>query len=220
MAYENYSFVTWSDGTPITGDRMAQMSLNIEQVRDANDRKPSGIIQFIESTSNAILGNVIATNSSLIALTNPADGIDKRVTIESSRYYRVTCNFPGFTIQGKGAEDSTLSLKIYQVATSFDAASPIAEYNFTPSPYLFANTAADADVAATSQSYRGDHAKLGAGVYSVVATSGGGLSQQSFAIVVKRTFGTSGSSNAPTISVDASATSKLQFYVEDIGSGS
>jgi hypothetical protein len=44
MAYENYYFVSWANGTPITGDRLNQMSINIEQVKDATSSSPKGIL--------------------------------------------------------------------------------------------------------------------------------------------------------------------------------
>jgi hypothetical protein len=46
MAYENYRYVSWASGTPITGERLSQMSNNIEQVKEATDDNPRGIIQF------------------------------------------------------------------------------------------------------------------------------------------------------------------------------
>ena len=219
MAYENYSFVSWSDGTPITGERLAQMSMNMEQIRDANDRKPSGIIQLIQSTTAPIVANVVATNSLVIQLTNPGGGADQRITIPADRYFRVTCVFPGFEIAAKGAEDSILSLKLFQVASGFDAASPIMQWDMTPPPHIFYDVTSNANITANQQSYKSQPTTVGAGVYSAVAQSGGGLSQQSFSVVVKRTF-VSGATNAPQISVGATSAKKLQLYVEDIGSGS
>ena len=216
MAYENYSFVSWSDGTPLTGERLAQMSMNMEQIRDANDNKPAGILKYIEATSGGI-ANVVSTNSSIIQLTNPGGGVDSRVSIAAFRYIKVTCNFPGFTIQGKGAEDSTLYLKIYQVATNFDAAVAKINYEFSPPPFGFYNTAASS--ATTSISVRGDYSTIGEGTYSFVFPSGSAQTQLSYSVVVYRAFGTSGATNAPQISVAPTATKKLQLYVEDIGGG-
>lgn len=219
MAYENYSFVSWSDGTPITGERLAQMSMNMEQIRDANDRKPSGILQLIQSTTSGLVANVVATNSLVIQLTNPNGATDQRVSIAADRYYRVTCVFPGFEIANKGAEDSVLSLKMYQVASGFDGASPIMQWDITQPPHMFYNLTSNANILASEQSYKSQTTTIGAGTYSTVATSGGGLSQQSFSIVVKRTF-VSGATNAPAVSVGATSAKKIQLYVEDIGSGS
>jgi len=216
MAYENYSFVSWSDGTPLTGERLAQMSMNMEQIRDANDNKPGGVIKYIEATSGG-LANVVSTNTAIIQLTNPVDGVDSRVSIGAFRYIKVTCNFPGFTIQGKGAEDSTLFLKIYQVATNFDAAVSKSNWEFSPPPFGYYNTASNS--ATTSISVRGDYSTIGDGTYSYVFPSGSAQTQLSFSVVVYRSFGTSGATNAPAISVVPTAIKKLQLYVEDIGGG-
>lgn len=216
MAYENYSFVSWSDGTPLTGERLAQMSMNMEQIRDANDNKPGGVIKYIEATSGG-LANVVSTNTAIIQLTNPVDGVDSRVSIGAFRYIKVTCNFPGFTIQGKGAEDSTLFLKIYQVATNFDAAVSKSNWEFSPPPFGYYDTASNSGT--TSISVRGDYSTIGDGTYSYVFPSGSAQTQLSFSVVVYRSFGTSGATNAPAISVVPTAIKKLQLYVEDIGGG-
>jgi hypothetical protein len=49
------------------------------------------------------------------------------------------------------------------------------------------------------------------------AESGGGLNAESFSASVKRIFGTSGATNAPQISVNPTATERLQIIVEDAG---
>ena len=153
MAYENYSFVSWTDGTPISSDRMAQMSMNIEQVRDFNDSKPSGVLEFIELTTNNIVANVGGTSTSMLALTNPNGGSDQRVTIPDNRYYKLTIVFPGFTVYTKGAEDSLLTLQAWKaVSSGYSATSPLMEWNFTPSPHVFYNTASNANVVASRNS--------------------------------------------------------------------
>lgn len=224
MAYENYTFVSWTDGTPISSDRLSQMSLNIEQVRDANDNKPNGLIQLIEATSGTLIANVVALNQSIIALTNPGGGTDRRVNADPSRYARVTCLFPGFTVGGKGAEDSMLSLKIYQQVQGsnyYENTAPVMAWNFTIPAYNYYNVSSNANILASEISYKNypDHNVIGAGVYSVVINTGGGLSQQSFSAAVFREFGSSGATNAPTVTVAANATSRCQLYVEDIGGG-
>jgi len=70
MAYENYSFVSWTDGTPISSDRMAQMSMNIEQVRDFNDSKPAGVLQFIEVTTANVVANIQDLRKRVVDLEN------------------------------------------------------------------------------------------------------------------------------------------------------
>ena len=224
MAYENYTFVSWTDGTPLTSERLAQMSLNIEQVRDANDNKPNGLIQLIEITSGQLLSNTIASSQSIIALTNPSGGTDRRVNADQARYVRVVCSFPGFTVGGQGAEDSMVSLKIYQQVQGgnfYENTAPLIQWDFTIPAYNYYNVSSNAAITASQLTFKNYPAYnvVGAGVYSFVLNTGGGLSQQSFSAAVSRDFGASAATNAPVISVGANATSKCQLYVEDIGGG-
>ena len=223
MAYENYTFVSWSDGTPLTSERLAQMSLNVEQVRDANDNKPNGLIQIIESTGT-LIANVVALNQSIIALTNPAGGTDRRVNADQARYVKVSCLFPGFRIGSQGAEDSMVSLKFYQQVQGenyYENTGSIVQWDFTIPAYNYYNVSSNAGILASQISFKNypSHNVIGAGVYSFVLNTGGGLSQQSFSAAVSREFGASDDTNAPVISVVASATTKCQLYVEDIGGG-
>jgi hypothetical protein len=224
MAYENYTFVSWSDGTPLTSERLAQMSLNVEQVRDANDNKPNGLIQLIEATSGTLIANTVALNQSIIALTNPAGGTDRRVNADQARYVRVVCSFPGFIVGGQGAEDSMVSLKIYQQVQGgnyYENTAALIQWDFTIPAYNYYNVSSNAGILASQISFKNypSHNVIGAGVYSFVLNTGGGLSQQSFSAAVSREFGASDDTNAPVISVVANSTSKCQLYVEDIGGG-
>ena len=224
MAYENYTFVSWTDGTPLTSERLAQMSMNVEQVRDANDNKPNGLLQFIEVSTGTLLSNVVALNQSIIALTNPGGGTDRRVNADASRYIRVVCVFPGFNVGGQGAEDSVLSLKFYQQvqgASYYENTSPLTSFDFTIPPYSYYNVSANANILASAISFKSypAHNIIGAGVYSFVLSTGGGLSQQNFSVAASRTFGGSGSTNAPAVAIVADADTKAQLYVEDIGGG-
>jgi hypothetical protein len=217
MAYENYIFVSWTDGTPISSDRLAQMSMNMEQIRDANDAKPQGVLEFIETTSGNVVANVGSSDTQILALTNPGGGSDQRVTIDQNRFYKITCVFPGFTVQGKGAEDAILKLKVYNaVSAGYGSSAPLMVWNFTIPPYDFYNTAANANTV-TSSMKASDTVTVGAGTYSVYLESGGGLTANSFSAAVARVGGTSGLTNAPTISVNPSATERLQLIVEDVG---
>jgi hypothetical protein len=224
MAYENYTFVSWTDGTPLTSERLAQMSMNVEQVRDANDNKPNGLLQFIEVSSGTLLSNVVALNQSIIALTNPAGGTDRRVNADASRYIRIVCVFPGFNVRAQGAEDSVLSLKFYQQvqgASNYENTSPLTSFDFAIPPYSYYNVSANANILSSAISFKNypDHNIIGAGVYSFVLSTGGGLSQQNFSVAASRTFGGSGATNAPTVMIVADSDTKAQLYVEDIGGG-
>lgn len=217
MAYENYTFVSWTEGTPISSDRLNQMSLNMEQIRDANDAKPQGVLEFIQTTSGNVVANVGSSDTQIIALTNPNGGSDQRVTVDQGRFYKVTCVFPGFSVQGPGGEDAVLKLKIYNaVSAGYGGSAPLMVWNFTITPYHYFNTAANANTTTLSMK-SGDIATIGAGTYSVYMESGGGLSANSFSAAVVRVGGTSGLTNAPVISVNPSATEKLQLIVEDVG---
>lgn len=217
MAYENYVFVSWTDGTPLSSDRLAQMSMNMEQIRDANDAKPQGVLEFIETTSGNVVANVGSSDTQILALTNPGGGADQRVTVDQNRYYKVTCVFPGFSIQGKGGEDAILKLKIYNaVQAGYGSSAPVMVWNFGIPPYAFYNTAANANTTTLSVKAT-DIVNIGAGTYTVYLESGGGLTANSFSVAVTRTGGTSGLTNAPQISVNPSATERLQLIVEDVG---
>jgi len=216
MAYENYVFVSWTDGTPLSSDRLAQMSLNIEQIRDANDSKPQGVLEYIEHTSGTLVANV-TSNTEILALTNPNGGSDQRVTVDQNRLYKITCVFPGFQITGKGAEDAKLSLKIWNaLSAGYGATTPRAVWNFTPFAYELYNVSANANTIVTTIKF-GDIAYVGAGTYSVLLPSGGGLTAESFSVSVERTGGTSNLSNAPQVAVISSQTERLQLMIEDAG---
>jgi len=224
MAYENYTFVSWTDGTPLSSERLAQMSMNVEQVRDANDNKPNGLLQFNEISTGTLLSNVVASNQSIIALTNPGGGTDKRVNADASRYIRIVCVFPGFNVRAQGAEDSVLSLKFYQQVQGvnyYENTSPLTSFDFTIPQYSYYNVSANANILSSSITFKNypDYNIIGAGVYSFVLSTGGGLSQQSFSVAASRSFGSSGATNAPAVTITADADTKAQLYVEDIGGG-
>lgn len=224
MAYENYSQVSWTDGTPITGDRLQQMTTNTQQVKEATDDSPQGLkkIKSVTTSSNAFSN--YATYNEIISLKDDtgAGGTDNRVTIGSSRFYKVNLNFTGFVIDSKGAEDSCYSVAIYNgLFSSIGAASQILIADFTPPIFAFIDvsslggSATIANIALKNNSY---DSKFGAGTLSVVlSTSSSGLTNQSFFAAVKREQGTS-ANNAPNYLVPASSSIKLlQLYVEDIG---
>jgi hypothetical protein len=224
MAYENYSQVSWTDGTPITGDRLQQMSTNIQQVKEATDDSPQGLKKIKSvSTASSSFSN-FATYNEIISLKDDTGtgGTDNRVTIGASRYYRVTLNFTGFVIDAKGAEDSVYTVAIYNgLYATIGAASQILTADFTPPIFAYINTASAggaatiSDIALRNNSY---DSKFGASTLSIVlSTSLSGLTNQSFFAAVKREQGAS-ASNAPSYYVPASSSVKLlQLYVEDIG---
>jgi hypothetical protein len=212
MAYENYRFISWSLGTPITGDRLGQMSTNIDQVKEATDDNPRGLVEITQVTSNLpdTTGWTDFAEHTIASLTEvpPADD---RVTLPASRWYRLTVVFPGFIIKGRGAEDSNFYLKMYEDA----AAIPGAIWRFTPHTFDYYDVSSNASVTTTTVKSSGYPTRIGAGTYSIVLDSIAGFTNKSFSVAVKRDQGAS-ATNAPAYYVPAGE-STLQFYAEDIG---
>lgn len=215
MAYENYSYISWSDAVPITGARLEQMSINIDEVKDANSGKPKGLLKIKQETSPYFVNTSVNAEYELIALKNESpSGADNRVTISADRWYRLTVNFPGFTINSAGGEDSSYYLAIYQGTFGSGSPEQKANYRFQSEAITFVNTSAAAATIANEQLK--SNTRIGAGTYSVVVQSGG-LTNQSFYVKINKVAGNSGSNNASTYSVQSAADAPLQFYVEDIG---
>lgn len=217
MAYENYRFVSWAAKTPITGDRLAQMSTNIEQVKDATSDSPTGIIKFKQVTSDfpSSTGYNTFLEYDMIQLKDESpSGADNRVTINANRYYRLTLTFPGIVVKDKGAEDSSFSLKLYR-GLSTGIPTLITTWKMTPSAYDYFDVSAGTSVTVTVPKQVGYPTIFGAGTYSMVLDSSTGLTNESFYVSIKRDQGAS-ANNAPYYYVGAGG-SAMQMYVEDIG---
>jgi hypothetical protein len=222
MAYENYSLVSWTDGTPITGDRLQQMSTNIEQVKDATDSSSSSLKRIKTITSSSAVFTDFQNQNKIIGLEDESStsGPDNRVSIAGNRYYRVTLNFTGFQIEAKGAEDSYYVVSIHS-GTSGGANTVIYSAEFTPPIFAFINVASLGGSATISNiTLRNDayDSRFGGGTHSVVLSSdAAGFTNRSFFAAVNRFQGAS-ATNAPGYFVPASSgTRPLQLYVEDIG---
>lgn len=216
MSYENYRFVSWTAGTPITGERLSQMSTNIEQVKDATDGRPIGLIQFNSvgaDTPNSV-GYSDFLEYEVIALKEVPPS-DKRVTIGENRYYRITVNFPGFLVKGRGAEDSTYLIKMYQ-GLSNSTPTLLNTWRVTPPIFSFYDVSSSPATTTVSVKANGYPTRFGAGTYSyVTSTSSSGITNESFYIAVKRDQGAN-ATNAPNYYIPAGGTT-MQMYVEDIG---
>ena len=217
MAYENYSFVSWTDGTPLSSDRLAQMSTNIEQVKTATDDKAFGILALKNVSSNTASTNAY-TESKLVGLEDEGGGgSDNRVTISGNRYYRITLNFPGIVVTSAGGEDANYVVKI-KSGTFTGSNTTLASYYFTIPPYSYINVAsAVANIAnealKTTTTYP---TRVGAGTYSIVLTTdSSGLTNQSFFCTLQRNAGAS--TNRPTSFFVPAADATMQLYVEDAG---
>lgn len=217
MPYENYRFISWSEKTPLTSERLAQMSTNIEQVKDATDDKPQGLIKIKQTSTDFpnTTGYSDFVEYDMIQLKNETPGgNDNRITLGANRYYRLTLQFPGFVIKAKGAEDSTFNIKMYQGISN---ASPtlITTWKMTPTTFDFYDVSQNTNATSTTVKQVGYPTRFGAGTYSIVLDSSTGITNESFYVSIKRDQGAS-SNNAPAYYVGAGGSS-MQFYVEDIG---
>lgn len=222
MAYENYTQISWTDGTPITGDRLQQMSTNIQQVKESTDDNPQGVKKLKTVTSTVGPFTDFQSAHEIISLKDDSGtgGSDNRVTIGVSRYYRVTVNFPGFTVDTKGAEDSTYLLTLRSGVLG-GANTVINTLSFTPPPFTYIDVStlgANATIANNTLRNNAYDSKFGAGSYSVVLASNvSGFQNSSFFAAVDRNSGAS-TANLPAYSVVVSSgTIPLQLYVEDVG---
>jgi len=216
MAYENYSQVSWTDGSPLTGERLQQMSTNIQQVKEATDDSPQGLKKIKSSPSSIGDISLTGTTAEIIALKDETGtgGIDNRVTIGPSRYCRITLNFTGFKVNAKGAEDAKYVLEL-RSGLHGSANTLLYKAEFTPPIFALinvtgANAATISNIALRSDSFK---SHFGAGTYQFVENSGAGFNNKSYFAAVTRESG-SNMTNAPTYTVP---NTYLQLYVEDIG---
>ncbi len=222
MAYENYSQVSWTDGTPITGDRLQQMSTNTQQVKEATDDNPQGVKRLKVVTSNTASFTDFANTHEIINLTDESGtgGPDNRVTISASRFYKVTLNFTGFVVAAPGAEDSTYIVSLH-TGTHGSANTMIYSAKFTPSIFAYidvstsGNASTISNIALRNSAY---DSFFGAGTHSVVLQSNiSGFTNETFFAAVNRVQGASANSAPSYIVPAASTVQPLQLYVEDIG---
>lgn len=220
MAYENYNFVSWTDGTPISSTRLAQMSTNIEQVKDVIDDKALGVLSFSQSTALAnYASNNFSENEILYLKDEGVGGTDKRVTISENRYYKITVNIPTITVLGAGCEDSKYVINIYNGLNIADSGKvKIAYWEVTPHTFSFINVASgSANISNEAVKTATYHSKIAAGTYSVLKVTGGvAETNQSFFLTVTRSAGAN-TNNAPAWRIEGTASSPIQLYVEDAG---
>ena len=223
MAYENYNFVSWSDGTPISSLRLSQMSTNIEQVRDVVDDKASGVIKFKNITSQVpnATGYSTFVENEIIFLRDDSGtgGQDRRVSISENRHYKITVNIPAIGILRPGAEDSTYVIRIYDgINLADDGKQELAKWEVTPHTFSFINVAAVALANISNEAIKSNTypSKIGAGTYTVLKTTGAALTNESFFLTVARVIGAN-SNNAGNWRIEGSASAPIQIYVEDAG---
>ena len=218
MAYENYSFVFWTPATPITADRLSQMSTNTDQVKAATDDNPKGIIK-IKTISGSTFGPFATFNTDheLVALQDDtgSNGPNNTISVAVNRYYKVSLSFPGITIFSAGGEDCTFLLSL-KTGTA-NANTTISTWKITPPPYTFINNATTpligGHILKTTNSFP---TKIGAGTYATVLDSGGtAVSGERIFVTINRDDGSS-NNNASSFSILTSE-ARMQLYVEDVG---
>lgn len=216
MAYENYSPVSWTDGTPITGDRLQQMTTNIEQVKDATTDNPKGLLKLKTLTVNSSDYNDFVDHE-VISLEDETGigGADNGVDIDLNRYYRINLNFPGIVVKEPGNEDSTFNLKI--CTGQFGGANTtVATYKLTVPPFTYLNAASNATPVISDHAVKGNfYTRVGAGTYAVVDVTATQITGQEFFVSIGRTQGAS--NNSPSAYYIPCADAKCQLYIEDIG---
>jgi hypothetical protein len=217
MAYENYSFVSWTAGTPISSDRLGQMSTNIGQVKDATDDNPKGLIK-IKTISGSTFGPYSSFNTEheIISLENEGGaGVNNLINVGVNRYYRLTLSFPGISILNAGAEDSTYLIALNEGTTA--APVVLSTWKVTAGPFTFINTAgANATIANEIIKSSSFPTRIGAGTYSTIFDStGSGVTNKRYYIGITRDDGSTQNNN-PTFQI-LTSDARMQFYAEDIG---
>lgn len=222
MAYENYNFVSWTDGTPITSLRLAQMSTNIEQVKDVIDDKALGVLSMNELTTQSpnSIGYSGFTENEILFLRDDSGtgGSDKRVTISENRYYKVIVNIPAISVLNAGCEDSKYVINVYNGLSLADTGKQkLAFWEITPHTYSFVNVASGAaNIANEAIKTTTYPSKIGSGTYSVLKTTGLTLNSQSFFLTIARSAGAN-TNNAPNWRIEGNASAPIQIYIEDAG---
>ena len=217
MAYENYSFVSWTAGTPISSDRLGQMSTNIGQVKDATDDNPKGILK-LKTISGTTFGPYSDWNTEheIISLQNEGGGgVNNLVNVGVNRYYRLTLSFPGISILNAGAEDSTYLITLNEGTTI--APVVLSTWKVTAGPFTFIDTATVAANIANHKLKSSSFAtRIGAGTYSTIFDStGSGITNKRYYIGITRDDGSTQNNN-PTFQI-LTSDARMQFYAEDIG---
>jgi hypothetical protein len=209
--YVNYSVVSWTDATPITSVRLNQMSTNIEQVKIANEDKPKGIVKYKSTTPN--VGTTVGTQSDVklvIALENTG-GVDNRVTLDPTRYYRFVFNIRALA-QSASGDDGRYEIYLVEGNTASNT-SPLFTWTVSsPVTYRMVTSGSSAPDASTVP-YAENNTYFAGGKYEHVE-SGLTKTNQSYSICIQRFSGAVQSSTGLPIWATHGV---AEFYIEDIG---
>jgi hypothetical protein len=185
------------------------MSTNIEQVKIYNEDKPKGLLKI----SNSVITNGSSVSSEFanvkLAALTLGGGIDNRVTLDSTRYYRLNLSLPGITQASAGGEDGYYQIRFCKGNTT-STGNTLTTFTLNSGPALFTSVAGGGAVIANTNIRSG--ITFGAGTYSMVYSA---LTvNESFFVEIQRVAGAS-SLNPCTWALSDS--SLMQFYIEDIG---
>lgn len=207
--YTNYSLVTWTDLTPLSSVRLNQVSTNIEQVKIANEDKPKGLLRISNTVVTSGSSSASEFSNVKIASLDLVGGIDNRVSLDSTRYYRLNLHLPGITQAIAGGEDSRYEVRFCK-GNSLSTGNIINTYTLNSGIGTYISLASGGANIANTTLRTGK--TFGAGVYSAVYSAL--ESNASFFIEVQRIAGAN-SNNPSTWSLVN--TTDMQFYIEDIG---
>ena len=200
--YDNYDLISWSLGTPITAGRLQQVSTNISEVKSATDKHAKGVLimeQFTSAVGTVDSDGVLHTGltGTVTNIANLNDGLqgDQRITLEAARWYKVSLTLPDLTI-GAGHAGSYFLIEIAKTKAS--TTTVIGRFDVMTSSST-----------ATTRFF-------GGGTYSTIIDTGAGdTTPHEFKATVVHNGRDAGSATA--YAVTATATSPLQFWVEDVG---
>ena len=164
MPYDTYNPISWSDGTPISSDRLQQMSTNSDLIKTTTEAYSQGVLKYAESSTNS--GNITdATATNIISFTG--------LSVGSSRWVKFTFTTPGIKIDDGDDEENQYHFRLVEGTTY--GTGRIAEWNFG---------VPDSNDMGAKQ--------IAGGSYTVfVDSSATGIDNKTYTIFVKRSGGTS-----------------------------
>ncbi len=195
--YTTYSTVSWSDGTPISSDRLQQMSTNSEAIKTTTQTYAKGVLAR-QTKGATIPGDPIDDTSAneIIGFSQTGTGYDisgdSRLTVGANRLFRITLTIPAVDFAGLDAGDNDYYFKLVSGSSSSDT--QVAQWYFG-SPNSATNGM-----------------KVAGGDYSVLLESSTGITSQAYTVFMSRVAGTVG------YQVYATTTAMIQLTAEDCGS--
>jgi hypothetical protein len=195
------------------------MSINSDQIKEATDDNPKGVIKRKMGNSVTVAANTFNTDTTIIELKNEAGGANNSITLPANRFVKASFNFAGIVLGGAGGEDSIFEIKLIQGTEN----SAIYTWKVSPPINLFLNNAsANAPSFGTLtlddfETRSANPLNFGGGTYThLFDTEGSGFKEVDgtgiFKIAIFRNAGAS-SANLPSFTV----VGPMHFWIEDVG---